>query len=62
MANFPIPLLSKRKPYTESMIPKHGRMADMFLPLTVRRSEKKGEGFSLSGLFGLPTTFRRGID
>ncbi|MEO0666608.1 MAG: PucR family transcriptional regulator [Pseudomonadota bacterium] len=62
MANFPIPLLSKRKPYTESIIPKHGRMADMFLPLTVRRSEKKGEGFSLSGLLGLPTTFRRGAD
>ena len=37
MANWPIPLISRRKPYTGSLLQdQHGRMADVFWPLTVR--------------------------
>lgn len=37
MANWPIPLISRRKPWTGSLLPdQHGRMADMILPLTNR--------------------------
>ena len=37
MANWPIPLISRRKPYTGSLLAdQHGRMADVFWPLTIR--------------------------
>lgn len=36
MANWPLPLISKRKPYSDSVIPRHGRMADWPIRLTVR--------------------------
>lgn len=37
MANWPIPLISRRKPYTGSLLEdQHARMADVFWPLTVR--------------------------
>ncbi len=60
MANFPISLLSKRKPFTGSIVPRHGRMANAILPLVIKHGESKGgEGFSFSGMFGLPTLKRR---
>ncbi len=36
-ANWPIPLISRRKPFTHSLIEPHARMADIFWPLTIRR-------------------------
>ena len=33
MADWPIPLISRRKPSDAMMIPRHGRMANLFLPL-----------------------------
>ena len=37
MANWPIPLISRRKPYTGSLLQdQHGYMANVFWPLTVR--------------------------
>jgi len=37
MANWPIRLISRRKPYTGSLLEdQHGRMADVFWPLTIR--------------------------
>ena len=44
MANFPIPLLSDRKPYTGSAIAPHARMANFPLPLIKRRREFIGSG------------------
>lgn len=35
MANWPIPLISRRKPMKASLIEPHARMADVFWPLTV---------------------------
>lgn len=37
MADWPIPLISKRKPYDEMVIPRHGRMANFPIPLISRR-------------------------
>lgn len=37
MADWPIPLISRRKPYDEMAIPRHGRMADWPIPLLSRR-------------------------
>ncbi|MFP7672752.1 PucR family transcriptional regulator [Marivita sp. S0852] len=37
MADWPIPLISRRKPYAESAIPRHARMANFPLPLISRR-------------------------
>ncbi|MFK7754657.1 MAG: PucR family transcriptional regulator [Sedimentitalea sp.] len=59
MANFPISLTSKRKPFTGSAFSRHARMADMILPLVMKRSEGGSKGFTMSGLFGLPTLIRR---
>ncbi len=36
MANWPIPLISRRKPFNETIIPRHGRMAAWPFPLTNR--------------------------
>ncbi|NNL19313.1 MAG: PucR family transcriptional regulator, partial [Boseongicola sp.] len=36
MADWPIPLLSRRKPFAESIFPRHSRMAAFPLPLTIR--------------------------
>ncbi len=36
MANWPIPLISRRKPFTHSIFQPHVRMADVFWPLVVR--------------------------
>ena len=45
MANWPFPLISRRKPYTGSLIPRHGRMADLFLPLLSKREPYTGSIF-----------------
>lgn len=37
MADWPIPLISRRKPYKEMAIPRHGRMANWPIPLLSRR-------------------------
>ncbi|MEM0946752.1 MAG: PucR family transcriptional regulator [Pseudomonadota bacterium] len=37
MANWPIPLINRRKPYDDSLFPRHARMANIGLPLTIRR-------------------------
>lgn len=43
MANWPIPLISRRKPFTYSLVDPHARMADVFWPLVV-----KGKPFTFS--------------
>lgn len=35
-ANWPIPLISRRKPFTYSLVEPHAHMADVFWPLTIR--------------------------
>jgi hypothetical protein len=35
-ANWPIPLISRRKPFTHSLVEPHAHMADVFWPLTIR--------------------------
>ena len=58
MANFPIPLISRRKPFTGSIFPPHARMADAILPLVTRSSTPAPDAdkrFSFSRLLGLPT-------
>ena len=44
MANWPIPLISRRKPFTATMFPRHARMADkpvdLLLPHDVRYGDK----------------------
>ncbi len=35
-ANWPIPLINRRKPFTYSLFEKHARMADIFWPLVIR--------------------------
>lgn len=42
MANWPIPLISRRKPSTVSLIPLHARMANFPIPLTDRRKPFTG--------------------
>lgn len=37
MANWPIPLISRRKPFDDAVIPRHGRMASWPFPLISRR-------------------------
>jgi hypothetical protein len=61
MANFPIRLISRRKPITASIVPRHARMADVFLPLVIKHAgpDARGKGFSLSKLLGIPTLTRR---
>ncbi|MEM7717743.1 MAG: PucR family transcriptional regulator [Pseudomonadota bacterium] len=44
MANWPLPLISRRKPYTYALIEPHARMADVFWPLII---EGKPYTFSL---------------
>ena len=45
MANWPIPLISRRKPATGSLFARHARMADFLLPLTIRREPYSGSIF-----------------
>lgn len=45
MANWPIPLISRRKPSNLSLIPAHGRMASWPVPLISRRKPKDNFAF-----------------
>lgn len=45
MADWPIPLISRRKPYDEMVIPRHGRMANWPIPLISRRKPYTGSIF-----------------
>jgi hypothetical protein len=45
MADWPIPLISKRKPYDEMVIPRHGRMANFPIPLISKRKPYTGSIF-----------------
>jgi hypothetical protein len=45
MADWPIPLLSKRKPYDEMAISRHGRMANWPIPLISKRKPYTGSIF-----------------
>lgn len=42
MANWPIPLISRRKPSDASLFPRHARMANFPIPLTMRRDPFTG--------------------
>ncbi|MDJ1017674.1 MAG: hypothetical protein QNJ35_14295 [Paracoccaceae bacterium] len=60
MAGWPIPLTSRRKPYNESMIPRHGRTADAVLPRVIRDSDTTTHKvWSIWKMFGVPTIIRR---
>lgn len=62
MADWPIPLISRRKPYSETMFPRHTRMASFPIPLISRRKPFSGSIFPrharMADLF-LPLTIRR---
>ncbi len=45
MADWPIPLISRRKPNSNSAFPRHARMANFPIPLTVRREPYTGSIF-----------------
>lgn len=45
MANWPIPLISKRRPYDESVFPRHARMANWPIPLLSQRKPYTGSIF-----------------
>ena len=45
MADWPIPLISRRKPFSEMIFPPHARMADFLLPLTYRSRPFTGSIF-----------------
>ncbi|MGJ8604932.1 MAG: PucR family transcriptional regulator [Marivita sp.] len=45
MADWPIPLISRRKPYDDMAIPRHGRMANWPIPLISRRTPFTGSIF-----------------
>lgn len=45
MADWPLPLISRRKPYNEMLIERHGRMADLILPLISKRKPYTGSIF-----------------
>jgi hypothetical protein len=42
MANFPMGLISRRKPIDAFAFPRHARMADLFLPLLSKRKPFTG--------------------
>ncbi len=46
MADWPIPLISRRKPSDLTLIPRHGRMANFPIPLISRRKPYTGSIFS----------------
>ncbi|WP_282128172.1 PucR family transcriptional regulator [Roseobacter litoralis] len=46
MADWPIPLISRRKPSDEFAIPRHGRMANFPIPLLSKRKPKDNFAFS----------------
>lgn len=46
MADWPIPLISRRKPFTDSLFPRHARMANFPIPLTMRRVPFTGSIFA----------------
>ena len=58
MANFPIPLISRRKPVDKYAFPRHAHMADMILPLVLKSSEG-AKRWSFSRMLGLPTLTAR---
>lgn len=45
MADWPIPLINRRKPFKEMLFEPHARMADLFLPLISRRKPKDNFAF-----------------
>jgi hypothetical protein len=62
MADWPIPLISRRKPYTETVVPRHGRMADWPLPLISRIKPRDEFAFPRHARMAnllLPLTIRR---
>lgn len=62
MADWPIPLISRRKPYTESVIPRHGRMANWPIPLISRikpRDEFAFPRHARMANWPIPLTIRR---
>lgn len=46
MADWPIPLISRRKPFNDMSFPPHARMANVFLPLTIRREPYTGSAIA----------------
>ena len=46
MADWPIPLISRREPFRESLFPRHARMANFPIPLISRRKPFTGSIFS----------------
>ncbi len=62
MADWPIPLLSRRKPYDESVFPRHARMAEWPIPLISRikpRDEFAFPRHARMANFIFPLTIRR---
>ncbi|MCC1493183.1 PucR family transcriptional regulator [Cognatishimia sp. F0-27] len=62
MADWPIPLISRRKPYRDMLIDPHARMAAWPLPLTFRRNPRDSFAFprhARMANFILPLTIRR---
>ncbi|MCK0150936.1 PucR family transcriptional regulator [Marivita sp. S6314] len=62
MADWPIPLISRRKPYNESAIPRHGRMANFPIPLISRRKPNTASIFprhARMAAFPIPLISRR---
>ena len=49
MANWPLPLISRRKPFKEMLFEPHARMADFILPLTNRRKPYTESSISRHG-------------
>jgi hypothetical protein len=54
MADWPIPLISRRKTFAETLFPRHARMANFPWPPLMSDSE-----FSFSKMLGIPTVIRR---
>lgn len=62
MADWPIPLISKRKPYTESVFKPHARMAEWPIPLTARMKPRDEFAFPRHARMAnliFPLTIRR---
>lgn len=62
MANWPIPLISHRKPKDEFAFPRHARMANFPIPLTIRMKPRDDFAFprhARMANFPIPLTIRR---
>ncbi|MEM6889237.1 MAG: PucR family transcriptional regulator [Pseudomonadota bacterium] len=62
MANWPIPLISRRKPYSDTLLGRHARMAEWPLPLTARLKPRDEFAFPRHARMAnlvLPLTIRR---